>query len=217
MKITINPTFDIETNKLIAHDGQFEYNGPMELAIRAATKMAAQAGKEATQSGKNYSAQASDIGSTLVPELKKEATHPTGFDPGDLNSMLVAGQQGSGGALSSVAGEAGLQAARSRNSAGTSGILDEAARAKTRADSSSALDVQGKNAMLKESQKQAGLAGLSKERGTDVHADLEAQGLVPQDIKAWADANNSGWLQNMNATITAIGQGAGGAGKLIHG
>lgn len=211
MRITVNPSFDIETGKLVAHDGQYEYDGPLELAIRAATTAAKSAAQQATASSAGYASQGADIGSMLVPELQKEALHPEGFDPNDLNAMLVAGQQGSGGATSSIAGEAGLQAARTRNNGNMSGVLDEAARAKTRADSDASLGVQAQNATLKESQRQAGLAGLSKERGADVHADLDAQGLVPQDIKAWTDANNSGWLQNTTGVINSLANAASAA------
>lgn len=218
MKITTRAVYDIETGKLL-HEESYEYSGPVELAIRAATKIASQASKNAMQSGKDYAAQGSDIGSMLVPELQKEALHPAGFDPKDLNSMLVAGEGGAGGANASIAGEAGLQAARSRNNGNLSGVLDEAAREKGRTVSQNALDVNGKNAMLKESQRQSGLAGLAGARNTDVHADLQAQGLVPEDIKAWTDANNSGWLQNTTGMINAISGAASsatGVGKMMR-
>lgn len=218
MKITTRAVYDIETGKLL-HEESYEYSGPMELAIRAATTAAKSAAAQAKESSAQYGSQGTDIGSMLVPELSKEALHPAGFDPSDLNSMLVAGEGGAGGANASIAGEAGLQAARSRNNGNLSGVLDEAAREKGRTVSQNALDVQGKNAMLKESQRQSGLAGLSKERGTDVHADLQAQGLVPEDIKAWADANSTGWLQNTTGMINAISGAASaapGVGKMIR-
>src|SRR5258707_5730721 len=82
--------------------------------------------------------EATSIGSMLVPELTREATNPTGFNPNDLNAMLVGGAQGAGGAAGSLAGEAGLRAARSRNNGAFSGILGEIARSKTQALSNNA-------------------------------------------------------------------------------
>jgi hypothetical protein len=155
-----------------------------------------------------YGAEAGDIGSMLVPELKHEALHPTGFNPTDLNSMLVAGQQGAGGATGSIAGEANLHAARARNNASLSSVLDEAERGKVRQLSQNALDVQGQNAQLKEKQRQAGLAGLSHERGADINAQLEAQKIVPEDINAWSNArqteHNTGIFSDVLATIGTL-------------
>lgn len=155
-----------------------------------------------------YGAEAGDIGSMLVPALTQEALHPTGFNPADLNSMLVAGEQGAGGATGAISGEANLRAARSRNNASLSSVLDEAERGKTRQLSQNALDVQGQNAALKEKQRQAGLAGLSKERGMDVNAQLEAQKLVPEDINAWSKAteaeHNTGLFSDVLSTIGTL-------------
>lgn len=181
--------------------------------IRAAEAMAKSAGSRATQSSALYGSEGADIGSMLVPELTKEALHPSGFNPTDLNAMLVGGEQSAGGGNAAIAGEANLRAARSRNNASLSSVLDEATRAKTRQMGESALGVQGANAQLKESQRQQGLAGLAGQRNTDVHADLEAQGLVPQDIKAWTDASKSGWLQNTLGVIDTLA----GAGKSAAG
>lgn len=135
-----------------------------------------------------FGSEAGDIGSMLVPQLTQEALHPTGFNPADLNSMLVAGEQGAGGATGAISGEANLRAARSRNNASLSSVLDEAERGKTRQLSQNALDVQGQNAALKQKQQQAGLAGLEKERGMDVNAELEMQKILPEDINAWTKA-----------------------------
>lgn len=181
--------------------------------IRAAEDMAKSAGSRAVQTSAQYGSEANDIGSMLVPELTKEALHPQGFNPTDLNAMLVGGEQSAGGANASIAGEAGLRAARSRNNASLSSVLDEATRAKTRQMGENALGVQGANAHLKEQQRQEGLAGLSGVRSGDMHADLEAQGLVPQDIKAWTDASKTGWLQNTLGVIDTLA----GAGKSAAG
>jgi hypothetical protein len=180
------------------------YEGTWELCIKAATKQAQNAGTTAQQTGAQYGQQGSQIAGTLTPALTQEATHPTGINPTDLNSMLVAGQQGAGGATSGVAGQAGLTAARTRNSGALSGVLDQAARTKQQANSGAALGVQGLNAQTKLKQQQEGLSGLEGLYGTDVNAGLKAQGLVPEDINSWANANKTGWLQNMNDTVRAF-------------
>lgn len=165
--------------------------------MRGAVESAKNAATTAAQTGSQYGRQASDISSTLVPQLTQEAQHPTGINPTDLNSMLVAGEQGAGGANAGVAGQAGLTAARTRNTGALSGVLDEAARSKGRTLSQNALGVQGENAQTKLKQQQAGLTGLEGLYGKDVSAGLEAQGLVPKDVEAEAKANQTGWLQNM--------------------
>lgn len=155
--------------------------------------MAKNAAKTATDSATGYRMEGQNIGSMLIPELEREAFHPTGFSPTDTNAMLVAGQQGAGGANAGIAGEAGLRAARTRNTGSLSSVLDEAARDKTRALSENALNVQGENARLKESKRQEGLAGLTGIRGGDINADLAAQGLVPKDIAEWTASTKGAW------------------------
>jgi hypothetical protein len=147
----------------------------------------------------------------LVPELTREATHPTGYNPADINSMLVAGEQGAGGATGAIAGEANLRAARSRNNASLSSVLDENNRGGMRQLSENALNVQGQNANLKEKQRQAGLAGLESVRGGDIKAQLEAEGLVPQDVNAWVNAMKAqpGVFQDIMTSIDTLS----GAGK----
>ena len=148
----------------------------------------------------------------LIPELTREATHPTGYNPNDLNAMLVAGEQGAGGAAGGLAGEAGLRAARSRNTGALSGVLGEISRNKTRQLSENALNVQGQNAQEKERQRQAGLSGLAGVRGGDIKADLEAQGLVPEDIKMWKANQGRGFFQGM---LDLIGTGSKGAASIM--
>jgi hypothetical protein len=74
--------------------------------------------------------------------------------------------------------------------------------------------VQNLNTQTKLKQQQAGLQGLQGLYGTDVGAQLKAQGLVPEDINAWANANNTGWMQNVDQTISALGSLGTGAGAV---
>jgi len=176
--------------------------------IKKATKAAQSAATTAADTGAKYGSSADTVSSTLVPELTREATHPTGFNPTDVNNMLVAGEEGAGGATGSITGEANLEAARTHNTGALSGVLDEAARTKARALSSNALNVQNQNALLKEKQRQSGLSGLEGLYGEDVNAGLKAQGLVPEDINAWTNASKTGWLQNAEGVVDTAANAA---------
>jgi hypothetical protein len=211
MRISTRVVVDIESGRVTERDS-YEYSGPVALCIKAATQAAQGAATTAAGTGAGYGSQASGIGSTLVPQLTKEATNPTGINPNDQNSMLVAGEQGAGGANAGLTGQANLQAARTNNTGALSGVLDQAARAKTQTLSNNALGVQNLNTQTKLKQQQAGLSGLEGLYGTDVGAQLKAQGLVPEDINAWANANNSGWVQNTDQTLKALNSGGGGGG-----
>lgn len=200
------------TSRRVISDALF---GTQPIAgIRAATSAAKGAAETAAGTANTYGTEASDIGSMLIPELSREATNPQGLNPTDLNAMLVAGQEGAGGANAGIAGQANLTAARTRNSGALSAVLDEAARARSRASSSSALNVQGMNANLKEKQRQAGLSGLESVRGGDVNAQLKAEGLVPEDINAWTNASKAGWLQNTMGVLSGLSGMASSAGKM---
>ena len=211
MRIGTHIILDMETFERREISG-YDYHGPMALAIKAATKAASGAASTAQQSGAQYGNQAAGIGGTLVPQLTQEAQHPTGINPTDLNSMLVAGQQGAGGSNSGIAGQAGLTAARTRNTGALSGVLDQASRNKTQSNSQNALGVQNENTQTKLKQQQAGLSGLEGLYGTDVNAGLKAQSLVPSDVDAWAKADQTGWLQQTLGTLGTLGSLGGSKG-----
>jgi hypothetical protein len=185
--------------------------------IKAATQAASQAAKTAAQTGAGYGEQAGGIGGMLVPQLEADVRNPQGFSPSQSNAMLVQGLEGAGGAASGIAGEEGLRAARSRNVGGSAGVLDEAAREKTRASAGVGLDVATKNAMLQQQQRANALKQLESLYGTDVGAQLKAQSLVPEDIDAWSKANQTGWMQNTAMMIQALSPHAGGSSFGIGG
>jgi hypothetical protein len=166
------------------------------------------ANDQANATASNFSAGATNIGSTLVPFEQKQLTNPSGISPTDKNAMLVAGEQGAGGANAGIAGQAGLTAARTRNTGALSGVLDQAARDKTQQLSSNALGVQNENTKVKLGQQNQAASALSGLYGTDVNADLKAQGLVPEDINAENAAAQSGVQQNaMKWAQIAMGAG----------
>ncbi len=205
---------DMETGEIVSRDLPTIWHGPVALADKKAKAMAGKAANTATGEGARYGTEAAGVSSTLVPELRREATNPTGFMPQDLNAMLVGGAEGAGGATGALSGEATLGAARSRNTGALSGTLDEIARSKTRALGSQALGVQAMNAEEKQRQRSEGLHGLENVYGTDVGAQLKEQGLVPEDINAMLKANESGWGKNLMDWTKTLTGAAGGAASL---
>jgi len=175
-----------------------------ESADRSLQNQAEQAAKGASGTASGYGAQAGNLAGTLIPTLKTDITNPTGYSPTETNKMLVAGEQGAGGATAGVTGRAGLTAARTRNTGALSGVLDEAARRKGQTLSENALNVENKSADLAQKKRAEAVSGMEGLYGTDVRAQLEAMGLIPKDIGAGVEAGNSGWYQNTLAGINAL-------------
>lgn len=176
--------------------------------MRAAQQQAKDAYKTATSTADKYSSAGDQISSSLIPGLEREAQTPEGYTPEEMNNQLVASEQGAGGATGGITGQANLNVARTRNSAGYTNALDEAAREKTRQLSENALNIQNKSADLGQKKQMAAQSELSKLYGTDVNANLEAQGLSTKDIQTEVEAGKSGWFQNMTDMIKSL-QGAG--------
>lgn len=167
----------------------------------------------ASSTGNNLGAQGTQISGQLVPQLQKQATNPTGYTPTQQNNMLVAGEQGAGGANAGITGQAGLQASRTHNTGALSGVLDSAARSKQQTLSQNALGVQNKQADLQQKQMADAQKQLGGLYGEDVNADIKAQSLVPEDINAANAAAQSGAQQNaMKWYALATRQGGGGGG-----
>lgn len=172
-------------------------------------KQASNAAGTASSNAGGYGTTAAGIGDLLVPTLKGDVNNAPGFSPEDVNNQLVAGEEGAGGTNAAIAGEAGLKAARSRNVGSTAGVLDEAARIKSRTNAGVGLDVANQNAMLKQQQRASALKQLQGLYGTDVSAQTQNEGLVPEDIDAWAKA------QAQNPLNTAAQTFGGASGKLL--
>jgi hypothetical protein len=202
MKIYRRVSWDIETGKVLDADF-FEYDGPLALCDRAAQAQAGNAEKTAGTTAAGYGSSASNVNSTLLPALKQDVNNPTGFTPQQLNDMIVSGEQGAGGAASGIAGAAGLNAMRTRNSAALPGVLDQSARQKMQQSSQNNLQVSGENAKLAQAKRSQALSGLEGQYGTDVNAQLKAMGIQNQDIGTEIQAGQSGWLQN---TMGVMGQ-----------
>jgi hypothetical protein len=174
-------------------------------AVGQANNLQQTAGTNAAQN----TASAAGVNSTLNPFLTSELLHPQGYSQGDQTAMLSAGQAGTGGATAGIAGQANLQAARTRNAGGFGAALDAAARSRQQASAGSSEQIAADNANLKQKQQQEAATGLQGLYGTDSSNALKALGIQDQAIGTEADAGKSGWLQNATGILNSIT----GAGK----
>ena len=216
MKIHVLTVIDIETGQVL-EDHSYEYSGPVALADRAASGEAQAAQKTAGLNAAGYGAQASAIGAPLTKTLQSDVNNPIGFTPTETNNMLVAGEQGAGGAAGGIAGAAGLNAMRTRNSGALSGVLDQNARIKQQQLSQNALGVENQSAKLAEAKRASALGGLKGLYGTDVGAQLKGMGIQNQDINTQIEAGKSGWLQNTMGVIGTLGKTASEAAGIAGG
>ena len=166
-------------------------------------KQANQTFGESTNVYNQDSGNASALYNSLFPQFTAEATNPQGFTPGDKASMDTATQQSVGGSTAGAVGQGNLTAARTRNSGGLDTALDASVRSGQQTLSSDALGVENEDAMLKESNRQAGLQGLSGLYGTNQSGMLSALGLGNQATNAGTQAGQSGWFQNFLGLMNA--------------
>lgn len=130
---------------------------------------------------------------TLAPELESQAAHPAGFAPSDLAAQNTAAQQSAGGTQSAATGQAGLLAARTRNSGAASAATGKAARTGGELASEGALGTQIKNAQLKNQQQQQAQSGLASLYGTTLGGSNNALGEVANNVNANTEAANASW------------------------
>jgi hypothetical protein len=215
-RVLLNPSFSIATGELISYDGEsFVEDFPIKCdrSIQGAAKKNA---GTAGDVGTGFGSTASQIGSSLIPGLEREAQNPQGFTPVQKNNMLVASQEGVGGANSGIVGQGNLAAARTRNAGGFTRALDEAARQKGRQLSTNALGVQNEDARVALQRQQDAQHQLSGLYGTTTSDQLRAMGLQDEDLKTALEAGKSGWQQNAMNWVNTL-SGAAKTGKEIAG
>ncbi len=166
---------------------------------------------------------ASNIYSTLAPQLQAEAAHPSGISPTDLAAIDTATKQTSGGTQAGATGQGALLAARTRNAGGADAAIANAARSGGEQQSQDTLETQAANEKLKERQQQAGLSGLEGLYNTDTAAGIQSAGQIAPDINANTSAANESWdwakyildplLQSGSSAASRINMGSGGGAK----
>ena len=166
--------------------------------MRSAVAQAQQAGQQAGQTGGQLMGQAGETLSGVMGPLA--GIEQQGMTPEEMNRALVAGQQEAGGAMSGVQGQANLMAARARNAGAQTMALDEAARQKMRQGSQTALNIQ----QMALNRQMQGLGLGADIYGRQLGGAMEAYGLIPRDIAAAAEANKTGWVQDVTGMIGAL-------------
>lgn len=207
MRIHTRVVVDMASGAVL-EDCWYEYAGPVARCDRSAQKQAANAETTAATTAGNYGGAAAGIGAKLTPTLFGDVNHPQGFSADETNNMLVAGEQGAGGANAGIAGQAGLQAARTRNTGNLGAVLDAAARAKGQQLSQNAVNVQEKSAQLAQQKRADALRKLQGLYGTNVGAQMKGEEIEPEDINAEVNAGKSGWLQNAMGVLGTLTGGA---------
>lgn len=161
---------------------------------------------------------ATGLASTLEPALESQLTNPTGFGASDLSAMNTAAGEAAAGASAGRAGAMRRAAARTRNAGGYAAAEDEAAREGGRQATTAALDIAGKNAQLKASQRENAARELSGLYGTDIGASVNALGLVPNMVNAGTKASEyqsspfMKFLGELGGLAVDAGQAAGSKG-----
>lgn len=168
----------------------------------------------ASTNAANYGGDASQIGGTLTPFLTQRLTNPSGYSQSDMGAMLANAMGSAGGATSGITGQANLQAGRSRNDAGFSTALDDAARQKTAASAQASEGVAANNANLKQDQSNNAAKMLSGLYGTDVGAQNSSLNTADQATATGIQAGQSGWLQNLTGILNSVGGLATGGAAL---
>lgn len=154
----------------------------------------AKAGATSAQNLSNqYGGNAQALYGAVAPELMAEAAHPSGYAPSDLASMNTAAQQSAGGSMGGAVGQGALLSSRTRNAGTADAAIGQAARDSSAALSKAAVGIQGKNADLKQKQRQAGLSGLENLTGLNTGASVNALGQVASNVNADTNAQNASW------------------------
>lgn len=214
MKITINPTFDMETGALLSHDGQYEYFGPVASFNRAAVKSFQGAANTAGTTAGSLETEAEAEKGPARNWLMQHINAEHEFTPDQLNTQLTAIGAGAGGATSAFTGQGELEAARTNQGAGLTPALSQMARTRQQALARGSEGVAAQDVRGAVSEQQRAAQGLAQLGETSSAQALQAMGLQTKDIQGEVTAGQSGWFQNLTDFMKSAGGAAGGAGAL---
>lgn len=153
------------------------------------------AGTANTRGGQTFN-QASSLYGFLDPALASDVTNPQGYGT-DLPAINTASQQSLGGSTAGITGEGNLEAARTRNVGGFQAGAGTAARTNAKQLSQNALQVQERNAMLKQAQRDSALSALQRLYGIDQATAAQYLGLSNSAL----NAENQGSQNSFGATF----------------
>jgi hypothetical protein len=212
-RITIDPVLDIETLEWLPRPSFYVEDKDVPMLFDRSIKASANQQADANQGNAGQeNATASQIGSSIIPGLESEANHPVGLTTTQKNNQITAGSQAIGGVNSGITGDANLAAARTRNAGGFTGALDDAARIKSRQQSSNALGVNAEDAALANEKQMSAQKELGGLYGTDTSAGVSDMGIAAKNLDTAVDADKTGWVQNMDQTLSALNSGGKASG-----
>lgn len=200
MQITTRLTISMLTGEVLEHEF-YEYDGPLALCDRAAQAAATSAGKQATATAATMGGNAAGEEATLSPFYTNEMNAKHGFSGDQTGELLTNALAGSGGSAGSVTGQAGLEAARTRNASGFTKSLDEAARDSSKAAAGASEGIAAEDVMAAKQLNQQGAAGEMGLFGENTKGQLSAMGQEAGDVNAEINAGNSGWLQQAEGLV----------------
>ncbi|HZP06799.1 MAG TPA: hypothetical protein VFB43_18005 [Terracidiphilus sp.] len=183
--------------------------------MRDAANAALNAAKTASTTAGQYGSTAAGIGANLVPFLTRQMTNPQGMSQQDIGAQLTSELAGTGGATSGLTGAANKMATVTRNPMGFSAALDAAARTADKANAGAGERIAANNANIKLQQQNEAAQQLGGLYGTAGRLGVESQGQVAPDVNAAADANKTGWLQNMTDIIGSLSGASKGPMKYV--
>ena len=173
----------------------FDYEGPVELCLRAEQAAADQAERTATGTAATLGQRAGSEVATLQPFYQREMQAEHMFDPSQINEMLTAAGASTGGTTGALESAMQRQAATTGNAAGATKGLQELARDRMKAAAGVSEGVAGQDVMGAKQLQQQGAAGMSGLYGENLKGQLDAMGQVSGDINAAVNANKTGYMQ----------------------
>jgi len=144
--------------------------------------------------------------SQLTPFASQEMHAEHSLDPYQINQMLTAAGAGTGAAEGAIEGAAGRESALTRNASGFAKDLDLAARNRMKTGAGISEGIAAEDIAGAQKLRQEGAGLMTDLFKTDTGKQLEAMSQESKDIQGEVEAGKSGWLQNMNATLEAIGK-----------
>lgn len=172
--------------------------------MRSAQAQAHRAANDAGSRGSTLFGEGQAQQATLFPFLRGELGAEHAFTPTQMNEMLSYAGAGAGGATAGMTGQAALNAARTRNSAGFQASLDRLAQQRQQGLAKASEGIGAEDARQTLANKQAAAKGLEGLYGANTDAALKAMGIQSQDINDEIQAGKSGWFQNMLGLMNGI-------------
>jgi hypothetical protein len=203
MKITTRITWDMTTGEVLEHE-YFDYEGPLALCDRAAQAAAKTAAYTAGGLGAQTGSEATAAEAALNPFFKQEMGAQHLFTPGQTDELLTAAGAGAGGVAGEEAAALNRNAAVTRNQTALTKSLQDVARDRMKSAAGTSEGIAAQDVMGAKQLQQQGAAGETGLFQTDADRQLKAMGLQTNAINTQIEAGKSGWLQNMNAVITAL-------------